>query len=86
MIDLKNDNLLINKEVNLIAEELKNSGKSDEIAQKISLGKINKFKDENSLMTQEWVMDPKIKVRDVIKSMKSLDLNINEFVRLKIGE
>ena len=80
------DHELINKEVNLIAEELKNSGKSDEIAQKISLGKINKFKDENSLMTQEWVMDPKIKVRDVIKSMKSLDLNINEFVRLKIGE
>ena len=80
------DHELIDKEVNLIAEELKNSGKSDEIAQKISLGKINKFKDENSLMTQEWVMDPKIKVRDVIKSMKPLDLNINEFVRLKIGE
>ena len=80
------DQELIDKEVNLITEELKNSGKPEEIAQKISLGKINKFKDENSLMTQEWVMDPKMKVRDVIKSMKLLDLNINEFVRLKIGE
>ena len=80
------DQELIDKEVNLIAEELKNSGKPEEIAQKISLGKINKFKDENSLMTQEWVMDPKMKVRDVIKSMKLSDLNINEFVRLKIGE
>ena len=59
---------------------------AEEIAQKISLGKINKFKDENSLMTQEWVMDPKMKVRDVIKNMKLLDFNINEFVRLKIGE
>ena len=80
------DQELIDKELNLIAEELKNSGKPEEIAQKISLGKINKFKDENSLMSQEWVMDPKMKVRDVIKSLKLSDLNINEFVRLKIGE
>ena len=57
--------ILIDKEVNLIAEELKNSGKPEEIAKKISLGKINKFKDENSLMTQDWVMEPKMKVKDV---------------------
>ena len=80
------DQELIDKEVSLIAEELKNSGKPDEIAKKISLGKINKFKDENSLMTQDWVMDPKIKVKDVIKGLKITNLNVNEFVRLKIGE
>ena len=77
---------LIDKEVSLIAEELKNSGKPEEIAKKISLGKINKFKDENSLMTQDWVMDPKIKVKDVIKGLEISNLNINDFVRLKIGE
>ena len=77
---------LIDKELNLIAEELKNSGKPEEIAKKISLGKINKFKDENSLMTQDWVMDPKIKVKDVIKELQISNLNINEFVRIKIGE
>ena len=77
---------LIDKEVNLIAEELKNSGKPEEIAKKISLGKINKFKDDNSLMTQDWVMDPKMKVKDVIKSQELSNLEINEFVRLKIGE
>ena len=80
------DQELIDKEVSLIAEELKNSGKPEEIAKKISLGKINKFKDENSLMTQDWVMDPKIKVKDVIKGLEISNLNINEFVRLKIGE
>ena len=80
------DQELIDKEVSLIAEELKNSGKPEEIAKKISLGKINKFKDENSLMTQDWVMDPKIKVKDVIKGLEIPNLNINEFVRLKIGE
>ena len=52
---------IIEKEQNLIAEELKNSGKSEEIANKISLGKLNKFKEENSLLTQNWVMEPKKK-------------------------
>ncbi len=80
------DQELIDKEVNLIAEELKTSGKPEEIAKKISLGKINKFKDDNSLMTQDWVMDPKMKVRDVVKSLEHSNLEINEFVRLKIGE
>ena len=80
------DQELIDKEVNLIAEELKNSGKPDEIAKKISLGKINKFKEENSLMTQDWVMEPKKKVKDVISEIGSNEIKINEFVRLKIGE
>ena len=63
-------------------EELKNSGKPEEIA-KISIGKINKFKDENSLMTQDWVMEPKIKVEDVIKNLQVNDLKINEFEELR---
>ncbi len=77
---------LIDKEVELISEELKNSGKPEEIAKKISLGKINKFKEENSLMTQDWVMDPKIKVKDVLKGLEISNLEIGDFVRLKIGE
>ena len=77
---------IIDKEIDLISEELKNSGKPDEIAKKISLGKINKFKDENSLMTQNWVMEPKIKVKDVLKNLQLENLIINDFIRLKIGE
>ena len=80
------DQNLINKEVDLISEELKNSGKPEEIAKKISMGKINKFKEENSLMTQDWVMEPKTKVKDVLKNLDVKDLDINEFFRLKIGE
>ena len=74
------------KEQELIAEELKNSGKPEEIAKKISLGKINKFKEENSLMTQNWVMEPKKKVKDILSEINISDLKIKEFVRLKIGE
>ncbi len=77
---------VIEKEQELIAEELKNSGKPEEIAKKISLGKINKFKEENSLMTQDWVMEPKKKVRDVLSEINISGLKIKEFIRLKIGE
>ena len=80
------DQEIINKEVNLIEEELKSSGKPEDIAKKISIGKINKFKDENSLMSQDWVMDPKMKVKDVLKNLDISNLQINNFIRLKIGE
>jgi elongation factor Ts len=77
---------IIDKEQKLIREELKNSGKPEEIANKIRLGKIKKFKEENSLMTQSWVMEPKKKVKDIIEELKINDLQIVEFYRLKIGE
>ena len=77
---------IIDKEQELISEELKNSGKPDEIAKKISLGKINKFKEDNSLMTQDWVMEPKKKVKDILNDLQIKDLEIVEFYRLKIGE
>ena len=77
---------IINKEQNLIAEELKNSGKPDEIAKKISLGKITKFKEENSLMTQDWVMEPKKKVKDILSEINIPNLKIKQFARIKIGE
>jgi len=77
---------VIDKEQKLILEELKNLGKPDEIAKKISLGKLNKFKDENSLMSQDWVMEPKKKVKDIISEISNEGINIKEFVRLKIGE
>ena len=80
------DKEIINKEQELVAEELKNSGKPDEIAKKISLGKMNKFKEENALLTQAWVMEPKKKVQDVLKELAINDLKIKEFSRIKIGE
>ena len=80
------DQALIDKEQELVAEELKNSGKPEEIAKKISLGKMNKFKEENALLTQAWVMEPKKKVQDIVKELSIADLKIKEFFRIKIGE
>ena len=80
------DKDILQKEQDLISEELKNLGKSDEIAQKISVGKINKFKEENALLSQAWVMEPKKKVQDIVKDLSISDLKIKDFYRLKIGE
>ena len=80
------DKTIIDKEQELVTEELKNSGKPEEIAKKISLGKMNKFKEENALLTQAWVMEPKKKVQDILKEFAINDLKIKEFSRIKIGE
>jgi len=77
---------ILDKEQLLISEELKNTGKPDDIVKKISLGKISKFKEENGLLTQQWVMEPKKKVKDIVSELSIADLKIKDFYRLKIGE
>jgi len=80
------DKDLLQKEQDLVTEELKNSGKPEDIAKKISMGKMNKFKEENALLSQAWVMEPKKKVQDVLKELSIADLKVKEFYRIKIGE
>ena len=77
---------ILDKEQELVTEELKNSGKSDDIAKRISSGKMNKFKEDNSLMTQQWVMEPKKKVKNIIEELGIKDLKIIDFYRIKIGD
>ena len=77
---------ILKKEETLVAEELKNTGKPEDIVKKISLGKMKKFKEDNSLLNQQWVMEPKKKVKDIIKEIDISDLKIKDFFRLKIGE
>ena len=47
---------------------------------------MSKFKEENALLSQAWVMEPKKKVKDILKELSIADLKIKEFYRLKIGE
>ena len=82
--DIQDD--IIENEKKIVKEELKNLGKPKEIVEKISLGKINKFKEDNSLLTQDWVMDPKLKVKDVLNKVDANGLKIKDFIRIKIGE
>ena len=80
------DKEIVVKEESLISEELKNTGKSDDIIKKISFGKIKKFKEDNALLSQQWVMDPEKKVQEIIEELSISDLKIKDFYRLKIGE
>tara|TARA_B100001057_G_scaffold496656_1_gene598661 strand:+ start:759 stop:1625 length:867 start_codon:yes stop_codon:yes gene_type:complete len=87
-IDKENiDKSIVEKEMEIIKEEIKNSGKPDNMVDKISKGKISKFLNDNSLLNQLWIMDPKKKVSDILKENSSdQPLKILEFVRYKVGE
>ena len=81
------DKSIVDKEVEIIKEEIKNSGKPDEMVEKISKGKISKFLNDNSLLNQMWIMDPKKKVSEILKEHSiQKQLKILEFVRYKVGE
>jgi elongation factor Ts len=81
------DKKMLQKENEIINEELKNSGKSDNIIEKISKGKLEKFKQENTLINQIWIHDLKKKVKDVIAELsKENSIIIKDFVRYKVGE
>ena len=81
------DHKIIEKEKEIITEELKNSGKNDKIIDKIAAGKFNRFISENTLLNQEWIMDPKKKVKDIIKEITTKEkIVVKKFVRFKVGE
>ena len=81
------DQNILQKEKEIIKEELKNSGKDTKIVEKIAIGKLNKFIADNTLLNQEWVMEPKKKVKDVLKEVAGKDkIEIKEFIRFKVGE
>ena len=89
-LSIDKDNLdqqIIKKEKEIIKEELKNTGKDDKIIDKIAAGKLNKFISDNTLLNQEWIMEPKKKVKDVIKEIAGKEkIVVKKFVRFKVGE
>ena len=81
------DENILKKEKEIISEELKNTGKNTNIVDKIATGKLNKFIAENTLLNQEWIMEPKKKVRDIIKEVAGKEkIIIKKFIRFKVGE
>lgn len=66
---------IIEKEKSIYVEEIKKQGKPNNIAEKIALGKLQKFYEEVVLMEQVWIKDDSKKIKDVF----------NEYAA-KIGE
>ena len=78
---------IVNKELEIIKAEITNTGKPDDIAEKIAKGKITKFLNDNSLLNQLWIIDPKKKVSDILKeNSQDKPLKILDFIRYKVGE
>ena len=78
---------ILDKELEIIKDELKNSGKKPEIIEKISNGKIKKFISDNTLLNQIWILDTKKKVGEIIKEHSEKDeIKVLDFVRFKVGE
>jgi len=78
---------IVDKELEIIKAEITNSGKPKEMAEKISKGKISKFINDNTLLNQIWIMDPKKKVSDILKENKiDKEVKILDFIRYKVGE
>ena len=81
------DKKIVDKELEIINAEIENSGKPKQMIDKISKGKISKFLDDNSLLNQIWIMDPKKKVRQILKENSSgKEINVIEFIKYKVGE
>ena len=83
----KIDKAVVNKELEIIKAEIINSGKPKDMVEKIAKGKITKFLNDNSLLNQLWIMDPKKKVSDILsENSSSKEIKILKFARYKVGE
>ena len=83
------DSKLVKNEELIFREQLNNSGKPDEIINKIVEGKINKFYEEVCLNEQIFVMDGKIRVNNLITNFNnenSLNFKIINFYIYKLGQ
>ncbi len=72
------------REKEIAIEQIKAEGKPAEMAEKIAIGKVNKFFKENTLMAQAFVKDNSKSVGDYLKSVEA-DLKVTEFKRVALG-
>ncbi|RYG40121.1 MAG: elongation factor Ts [Chitinophagaceae bacterium] len=75
---------MIAREKDIAIEEIKAEGKPADMAEKIAMGKVNKFFKENTLLAQAFVKDNSKSVSDYLKGI-SADLKVTEFKRVALG-
>ncbi len=75
---------MIAREKDIAIEQIKAEGKPAEMAEKIAIGKVNKFFKENTLMAQAFVKDNSKSVAEFLKSIDA-DLKVTEFKRVALG-
>jgi len=78
------DPAIIEKEIEIGKEQARQEGKPEQILEKIAMGKLNKFYQENTLVNQQYVKDNKLSVGEYLKSVDN-GLNATGFVHIEIG-
>ena len=82
------DNQTIDAEKDIIRQQLKDSGKPENILEKMMDGKLKKFFEENTLLGQKFVVDPSITVQQYIDKASEKNkskISIKKFIRYEIG-
>ncbi|PQJ11883.1 elongation factor Ts [Flavipsychrobacter stenotrophus] len=72
------------REKAIAMDQVAAEGKTGDMAEKIAMGKLNKFFKENTLLPQAFVKDPSKNVGDYLKSV-SAGLTVSTFVRVAVG-
>ena len=79
---------VIEKEREIYREQMKDSGKPAGVVEKIIDGKLEKFYADVCLLEQEYIKDPKVKIKDLIKEKIALfgeNISVGKFARFQIG-
>lgn len=83
--DIEED--VLQKEIEIYNEQLKNENKSDNIKENIVKGKLEKFKKEVCLLSQDWVKDNSMTIQDLINDYIARlgeNIKVKEFVRYEL--
>ena len=83
------DQAVVARERAIILEQVKESGKSAEIAEKMVDGRMRKYFEEVTLLAQTFVIDGETKVRDAIKNAEKdvgAPIKLTKFIRFALGE
>ena len=75
---------VIEKEIEIGKEQARQQGKPEAILEKIALGKLNKFYQENTLLNQNFVKNSKQTVRDYLKGLDA-ELRVTDFKHVELG-
>lgn len=78
------DQSVVDREIEVGKEQARESGKPEELLEKIAMGKLNKFFKENTLLNQEYIKDNKKTIRQYLSETDS-DVSVTTYNRLALS-
>ncbi|MFL2834002.1 MAG: translation elongation factor Ts [Alphaproteobacteria bacterium] len=76
---------ILERERSILEEEARSSGKPEDIVEKMTEGRLNKFYQESVLLEQTFVVDGESKIKDILKTLDK-PVIISGFIRMELGE